>query len=201
MAELYLLKTSEMEIDANKLSQFSKERQERIQHALKKEKAQHLYASELLLRYVLNRYGKKREDVQINAQGKPYLDDPFFFNISHSQSYLALVVSQEEVGVDLQAKTAISPQAAQVFLGEIYSNPSFVWCRKEAFLKCLGCGWADKKAIKQDIFQDEIRYEKHSYYFKDFSILDGYDLSVCMKNTFEDFLIQEVSKNELESYG
>ncbi len=200
MAELYLLKTSELEIDAKRLLQFPKERQERIQSALKKEKAQQLYGATLLLTYVLNQHGKRIEDVQRKENGKPYLDQSFYFNLSHSQSYVALVIEKDEVGIDLQEKNLISPKAAQLFLGEWYQDPSYVWCRKEAFLKCLGSGWKDKNALKEDVLNKEVNYENTQYYFFDLPILDHYDLSICSKNKLKEISIKEVSIDELTSY-
>lgn len=199
MTELYLLKTSEFEIDSKKLYQFPKERQERIQNAIKKEKAQQLYAACLLLNYGLKKHGKNIKDVKINAYGKPYLDESLFFNLSHSQSYVALVIDEKEVGIDLQEKNKISNQAAQLFLGQSFQNPSYVWTRKEAFLKCLGCGWKNKDAIKKDVLSQELIYANTFYFFEDLPLLDAYHLSICSKRKLENITVKEVSKNELIS--
>ena len=198
MTELYLVKTSELEIDETILFTFPKERQKRIRQALKVEKAKQLYASTLLLKRVLNRYEKTLEDVKIDSFGKPYISG-MYFNSSHSGSYVALAISAEEVGVDIQEQASISPMAAQLFLGENHEDSTYIWCRKEAFLKCVGCGWNDKDASCQSVMNSEIVYQNSSYFLRDINVLENYNLSICEKNKRHDFSIKEVSKNELSN--
>lgn len=43
-------------------------------------------------------------NVHLTRTGKPYTEDPFFFNYSHSGHWIALGISTHELGVDLETK-------------------------------------------------------------------------------------------------
>ena len=93
-------------------------------------------------------------------RGKPHLassdiDDPPYFNLSHSGNVVVLVVASVDVGVDVESLREIpnaERMAGRVFsrgeqtlindLDEATRNRSFlrIWTQKEAYLKATGLG-------------------------------------------------------------
>lgn len=64
---------------------------------------------ELLKAVLTTDYNMKSEDIifKKGQHGKPYLQSPngIFFNISHSGTYVAVAVSQSEIGVDIEVRS------------------------------------------------------------------------------------------------
>ena len=206
---LYVLETTDFNISNDILDMLPTERQIRINKAIKIEKAKQLYASSLLLGYILDKYGKKFDDIKLLESGKPYIKDGPYFNVSHSGKYVVIAVDLEDIGVDIQEKTTVSEAAAKMFLGddsdlnmalrnEYYH--SYIWCRKEAFLKCLGVGWNGKRESDVSILCNKIEYNASSYFLTDYFVSEDYFLTLCEKNEHKDFAIEEVSKLELEIF-
>lgn len=132
-----------------------------------------------------------------NENGKPYLDPDMvllmvmdnipFISLSHSGSYVALAVSEREVGADIQQKKLINTERisgrffteSENFLISGDRDMFFtIWSRKEAWGKCEGGGLGT--AIKMDLSdisgklsQDHIWYEA--------CVPEGYALCVCEK--------------------
>lgn len=73
-AQIYILDITDIEIKEDILEKLPKERTERIKSALKRDKAKQIYASYVLLGFILSEYGKDFDDLKINESGKPYLD-------------------------------------------------------------------------------------------------------------------------------
>ena len=69
----------------------------------------------MLCGYVLQQSGFSFANLKRNADGKPYVDADFFFNISHSGEYVAMVDSDRQVGIDIQKNITISDAAAKFF--------------------------------------------------------------------------------------
>ncbi len=91
--------------------------------------------------------------------GKPYaisdrLTTPLYFSLSHSGAYLALLVHDRPVGVDLQAHMArhterlakrwFHPAEYAAMAGDFSDVDRFfrLWAAKEAYGKYLGCGFS-----------------------------------------------------------
>jgi len=106
------------------------------------------------------------DDIITNDHGKPYfigssqkrLDDKIFFNISHSGKYIACVISNHEVGCDIQRIRKV-PENLQPFIEIIREKvlpnvlsmdaagkmeqsvtDTLCWTLYESFGKCIGCG-------------------------------------------------------------
>lgn len=206
---LYVCKTDDMSINVDILNSLPIERQCRIKQAVKPEKALQLYVSSLLLGYVLNQYGKRFDDVKVAELGKPYIEDNLHFNMSHSGEYVVIAVDRNVIGIDIQEKIRISNAAAKMFLNDDYDlnsalqdeyYHSYIWCRKEAFLKSLGVGWNGKKEGKLSVLKNKIKAEDDEYFLTDYPISDNYFLVLCEKNSRNDFVLEEVSKHELEIF-
>lgn len=97
-------------------------------------------------------------EMYYGEKGKPYLKDyPFYFNLSHSGSYVVCAFSRQEVGVDIQQykRTDIDRLAERFFseeekkalkachnLKEREQMFYQLWTRKEAYGKLTGEGIA-----------------------------------------------------------
>lgn len=87
-----------------------------------------------------------------NSSGKPYFINfpDIYFNISHSGKYVACVVSDKEVGIDIEGDRKASISLAGRFfcpeevswINEADSEDRFfrIWTLKEAYGKAIGCG-------------------------------------------------------------
>lgn len=97
-----------------------------------------------------------------NEHGAPYLEDGPYFSISHSKRGIAVAISDEPIGIDIEAirplneglvqKTMNPQEQAQI---AVAANPAqeFIrlWTRKEAYVKMLGTGIiSDMHKILQD---------------------------------------------------
>ncbi len=206
---IYVLKTDDMDIRKDILDKLPIGRQDRINNALKKEKAVQLYAASLLLAYALSDYGKKLSDIKISEKGKPYIEGIPYFNVSHSGKYVVAATGTTEIGIDIQEKKHISDAAAKMFLGadadfrlasESGYHHAYVWCRKEAFLKCLGSGWSAKDERSVSVTGDAAEYGGSVCFLTDCKLDDNYFLTLCEKDRYTDFEIKETDKNELELF-
>ena len=118
--------------------------------------------------------------------GKPYVEgNPWHFNISHSGEYLVMVFDKLPVGIDIQemrpvrkpeliAKRFSEPERAYALSGgaEAFYR---VWCRKEAYAKCVGSGLTD------EIFARNLLGEVDGYVFGEGGALKGYQMCFCIE--------------------
>lgn len=86
---------------------------------------------------------------QYADRGKPYLaDGSAFFSLSHCGKWVALAVSDTEIGFDLQSASPIRPavlqrcftQEEQAWIGDNADRFIQLWVRKEAYAKYTGHG-------------------------------------------------------------
>ncbi len=103
-------------------------------------------SSKDLLDRVLRQY-KINDEIVYNEYGKPYLcGNKFYFNISHSYEYTVLVISDREVGVDIEKITFKERVIDRVCTLEekklIKNSIDFIvmWVKKESYVKYLGVG-------------------------------------------------------------
>ena len=168
------------------LKRVSVERREKISKLkIHSKKCQSLTA-ELLLRAVLvTQYVMCEEDIVIEKtpEGKPYLkgDSGFHISLSHCEGCVAVSVSDNGVGVDIERIRDIDLKIAKRFFTAREQEYVFattdgqterffeVWTRKEALVKFMGNGLS--------VGMHACTVENHEK-FKSF-VFDGYTLSVC----------------------
>ena len=84
-----------------------------------------------------------------NEFGKPYtIGLDVHFNVSHSGSMVVCVVSDKEIGTDIEKKRDIRIDAAKRFankdeleyIGDNTDRFFEIWTLKEAYFKCIGTG-------------------------------------------------------------
>ena len=103
-------------------------------------------SSEDLLKKILKKYHIEY-DIFYNENRKPYIkNNPIFFNISHSGKYIVCVVSDKEIGVDIQEivyKNKVIDRICTVNEKKQAINPenfTKMWVKKESYVKKLGIG-------------------------------------------------------------
>ena len=158
MLKVYYLKMSELSKEAIILLR-GKASLEAIKEAdsCKSEKVvlTKLLKDVILSKLLYELVGLKRGDYKIlvGDHGKPYLDIPFYFNISHSKDYWACAFSDSSIGFDLEKIAHARMEVAKRFFhineieilkslsGRAQDNMFFkFWSAKESFVKYTGAG-------------------------------------------------------------
>lgn len=85
-----------------------------------------------------------------DGMGKPYLQgNPFYFNVSHSGEYLALAISKDPVGIDIQKikpvkegmyQKVVRPEEMPLIGANRERDFIRLWTLKESFVKAEGKG-------------------------------------------------------------
>ena len=101
-------------------------------------------------------FGVGKFRVEVGEHGKPYLTDypHIHFNISHCQKAIAVIVSDQPVGIDVESfrhfgnglldKTMNSAEKAEILSSEVPEETfAAYWTKKEAVFKLLGTGITD----------------------------------------------------------
>lgn len=135
--------------------------------------------SHISLRLILGKYlniHPKRLNFTINTYGKPYLEgeDKLQFNLSHSIKKACVIVSDTEVGIDVECIRNFNYEEIMTFFSgsenlAIYQQQNKkerlinffrIWTQKEALLKCIGTGLVENiKDINVD-YINKIKKEK-----------------------------------------
>lgn len=150
--------------------------------------------SSLLLDKALQKYGLCEQNMQYstNEYGKPYFINAkeLHFSISHSGDYAMVVLSDKEIGCDIQQIKDINMGIADRFFTAdereyVKSTGDFfrIWTYKESFIKAVGKGLAIPlnsftiKGLETD--KPYCEYEGKIYRFKEFDNINGYCIAVC----------------------
>jgi len=126
------------------------------------------------------------------AAGKPYLKNyPFYFSISHSGNYVLCVLSEQEIGADIQLRT---PKVQEALLQRFFSEEEIaywkqcateedkdtffyrMWCRKEAYGKLTGEGII--KAVGINMLLPEPVVEGTQIVISEY-FLENYQIAIC----------------------
>lgn len=164
MTKLYVCEISNLikEIKADEKAievYFDKLEKGRMEHIMKHNKAEdraRILGVSLLLLFALEKAGivlEKLPDFAYMENGKPYLEScpEVYFNLSHSMNIIACVISNAEVGVDIECVREIRDLTVQKVFSDRErkmaggSKEEYVklWTMKESFAKLLGTGLAD----------------------------------------------------------
>ena len=86
------------------LSFLPADRREKFEKLKKKRDKENCVASYLLFKKALADFGVEDFEVEIKENGKPFLKNNknIFFNISHTDSGVAVVADEKPVGIDIQ---------------------------------------------------------------------------------------------------
>lgn len=185
----------------NGLSENRKEKTLRYRQL--KDRKQSLGAG-MLLQKCLSEHGICAEDIRYGENGKPEVSK-ICFNLSHSNDIVVCVVSEKEVGCDVEKISELRERIAERFFTEYeigYLNgfegdekrDEFyrLWTMKESYMKMTGEGMSLSLDRFEFIFNENIKVyrdgELCSCFVKEYEI-PGYKLTVCaQENRFEEIL-------------
>lgn len=155
MAVVYILNANKLTTDISRYDNINNKRLEKIKKSTNLLFIKEQLGSNLLLNDILeNNYFKDINLLEYvyNESGKPYLkDDNLYFSLSHSNGIVALTVSKEEIGLDIELIKPVKDSVAKRIMNDreynIYSSLDKnkkityfyeVWTSKEAYVKKLG---------------------------------------------------------------
>ena len=158
----------------------SEERRAKVQQLRYQNGKKESVAAYLLLRIALREVYNINEAVEFNhlEKGKPVLKHypHIYFNLSHSRGVAACVVSDREVGVDVQSIRPVTDKAAKRILTEpeytefkTASNPDEyfceIWAIKESQMKKTGQGIAAAfRKMPADEIKDKSVFKEKNYF-------------------------------------
>lgn len=180
-----------------------RERLEKIERTKQKKNQLESICAGLLLEYGLQEQGLKGAELTFlkNADGKPYIAEypKLFYNLSHSKEYVALVMDEHPVGVDVEGlRTGYQKLVKRFFaedemaaLQENWSDQFFtkLWTKKESYLKATGFGMRMPlngfSTLQEQVhvngnMPDEMLTDV-PYYLASVQLEEGYWLTVCRK--------------------
>ncbi len=130
-------------------------------------------------------------EFEYNEKGKPFAKNlPVYFSKSHSGDLAVCIVSDYEIGIDIEKIRDINPRVSERFATDkereyikTYENGFFkIWTLKEAYFKCIGTGLgSDIKDVSFEINGENILCSKDGYEFSFIEIDKDYICSVCKK--------------------
>lgn len=130
----------------------------------------------LLNNGLMEEYNLENPQFKYNEYGKPYLqkNEKIFFNISHTENIVVCVISDKEVGIDIEKMREYNQGVAKKILNDdelkkVTTDKDYTkyWTIKEAVCKCEGTGIAnfDFKNIDYDKYDFDMRfYPEHNAY-------------------------------------
>lgn len=212
MKNVYYININNFDMDkVNYRLLLPEDRKIRVEKALSKEKAKQICMAGLLVRYCLKKYGINPDYItkaKHSSTGKPYFQHlNFNFNLSHSGTIVCIITSDEsEVGIDVQiVKKNIAYAMKDFFCEEDISaneiiddvKGTFLWSKKEAFLKCIGTGWNQKAYKGLSVKNECVIYNNSIYYFKTKQINHSI-MTVCGIVELDDLTFIELEVSEFE---
>jgi len=142
------------------------------------------YALIQLKRILKDEFNYQKIELIYNKYGKPYLENnPLYFNISHCSNYIAIAISDKEIGIDIERfdhyrESLIEKVCSIEEIKEIENSDNKdvefirIWCMKESLVKCEGRGI---KLNMKDVLREKEKYNFNIYRY------EKYLISVCEK--------------------
>lgn len=200
------------DLDLSKIREYlSKERLDKSNEYIHQKDRQLSIGVELLLRYSLQEIGVYDPLFSLNEYGKPYLENypDIFFNMSHSEKFVACAVSDCPIGVDIEQVHDIDVNIAKnYFFGSEYDyilnnyspKRAFfeLWVLKESYMKMTGLGFRlalDEFCIE---INDEIKLINGSISkFGLWNVCEGeYMIGLCSKERVSEPVLLHLNKVE-----
>lgn len=115
---------------------------------INKDKMSEKDLSKKFLSYVYYQEKNKKinlDKIKYEEYGKPYYENDFFYNISHSKNYICIATSSSEVGIDIEEERKITSGLEKRILTSkelMNDNLNLIeyWVIKEAYSKYKGLG-------------------------------------------------------------
>jgi phosphopantetheinyl transferase len=197
--KLYVLHSSLVKENYNLIYSFVSElrRKKADKFINEKDKLLSLGAAYLIKKYLPS------EDIKEMANGKLFLPDGPFFNISHSEELIVLAVHESrDVGVDIEKIDDRHIGAIKYVLNDEERNIDdteklfMMWSNKESLVKCVSTGLLDIKKVNALPLVGCRELSCNSYYSIS-KIYNGYSLSITLKGK-EPFEVEELVISDLK---
>ncbi|MBC7401387.1 MAG: 4'-phosphopantetheinyl transferase superfamily protein [Mucilaginibacter sp.] len=157
----------------------------------------------LLLLELIKHFGLdlKLSNLIYGEHKRPYFNNDFDFNISHSGNRVICCATKEgKVGIDIELMQPVSINYDDYFTPTEQANIRAAqnpeaeffryWTKKEALLKAVGTGMFTP-LLDIDVSEDEVQYRNGIYYLSPIDIDEDY--LGCIAHTFrQDILIKEL---------
>ncbi len=200
-------------------------RKERVLRLKGRESSIKCLQTGLFLRYCLDACGVQctNEDILVAEDEKPYIKNhPVFFNISHSDNYVVVMISDQNCGIDLQRNMDFKERLAKKIMHEreyalVCEYPedkdallTACWAGKEAYLKYTGTGIryamssVDVSELMKQFYDRKTDCfamipEQDQVFMRYLSIENHYFLAVCQKEDFVQPIVKKVDINQVYS--
>ena len=136
--------------------------------------------------YLINSLSK--EPLLFNDMGKPFFEKGPYFNISHSGKYIAMTVSNKEVGVDIEENVEKNMNSlirifneAEAKMIKEHSDFYYLWCAKESLIKCVGSSISKVKEVPSLPLNGIKTYKGHDYQCQTF-VYDKHIVSITRES-------------------
>ncbi len=195
-------------IFAEKVKEVSPERLAKIERLKKQDDKFRCLGAGLLINYVKQRFGID-DEIMIEKNGKPHFKNAkISFNLSHSGNYVVIVVSDYNIGIDIQRMEKRNSLIAEKnFCASecdyINENDNYeikrqrfheIWTIKEAYLKNIGIGLRKPlNSFEVDLGEKGPRIiDNPGYSILQMKIDSMYIMAICADIRDKEFSIQEV---------
>lgn len=171
------------------------QKKERISRCSNKTKRKLSIISEILLKQLLEEHSTLSYDnleIIYNENDKPYIkDNPIYFNISHAKKTVITVISDKEIGVDLQHYSPNAIKSIDVFASASekawfkqyndIAHATYLFACKEAYIKCYGLSLKDINTPLFEYKQNELVIIDSEITFLPLNIFSEHQCILCMK--------------------
>ncbi len=117
--------------------------------------------------YIKDSVGNPEAKILRTAKGKPYLENGPFVSVSHTEDFIVVAVSENNIGIDME-KTDREIKKQEELTEKYFSQKEKeyattkekfleIWTKKEAYVKFTGQGLSD---IGKDTFSHRGKYER-----------------------------------------
>lgn len=138
-------------------------------------------------------------EYHLNENGKP-ISDHIFFNVSHSECLVALVLDSTPIGIDIEKIRPVDAKLSDYVTDVeekkyVHDDESFfeIWTNKEALTKCVGTGIKGKvNTIPGLPINNYRQYMGKNYYNKTVKYLD-YIITISRESK-QDFSIEIIKE-------
>lgn len=210
MEEIYFLRVDEYlnKMHFQKLLSFIPDQKKKELKELKWDidKKLKLY-SEILVRILICKKVHIRNfqiELKRSEYGKPYLSgyNNFYFNVSHTRNAIVVVVSDKEVGIDIEKIGEVDFKIVNRFFStnekryvvddSTYINKHFfeIWTQKEAYLKYIG------KGLSIPLKSFDVTDKKISERIYNFEI-ENYIISICSEYVNSTYNIRKLNEKNI----
>lgn len=121
------------------------------------------YEYSLLKNILKKEYNIDDYTITHNENGKPYLNNinDIYFNISHSDKYLVIVISSKKIGIDIEKIKKYNTKINDILNIKPRNNEEFFehWTKKEALIKLKGLSLKDIN----DIDENNVKFYTKKY--------------------------------------